>query len=211
MQRHDLPVIQRGDLIEEQWNKLYPYLPVRSKGCPFKNIRNTVNGILWISWTEVPQRELPPVYGNWNAVYKCFAEGVFESIFKILFEDTDKSIDNSCCKAHQNSAGAKKGGPDTESGENIEMTCGGKNTKTHVVVDGLGNPLYVQLTGGQISDITVTLELLEHINVTGSIVMADRAYGAADFRMKIEESRAFYCHTNKIEYTRTVGSRLVSV
>ena len=73
------------------------------------------------------------------------------------------------------------------------MTRGGRNTKIHAIVDGLGNPLYVQLTGGQISDITVAYELLEHVDVSGSIVMADKAYGAADFRIKIEESGATYC------------------
>ena len=53
---------------------------------------------------------------NWNTIYKCFAKweqtGVFESIFKILSEDADTqdvSIDSSCCKAHQHSAGAEKG------------------------------------------------------------------------------------------------------
>ena len=73
------------------------------------------------------------------------------------------------------------------------MTRGGRNTKIHAVVDGLGNPLYVQLTGGQISDIKVAHELLEHVDVSGSIVMADKAYGAEDFRIKIEASEAAYC------------------
>ena len=59
------------------------------------------------------------------------------------------------------------------------MTRGGRNTKIHAIVDGLGNPLHVQLTGGQISDITVAYELLEHVDVSGSIVMADKAYEAA--------------------------------
>ena len=73
------------------------------------------------------------------------------------------------------------------------MTRGGRNTKIHVIVDGLGNPQHVQLTDGQISDITVAYELLEHVDVSGSIVMADKAYGAADFRIKIGKSGAAYC------------------
>lgn len=73
------------------------------------------------------------------------------------------------------------------------MTRGGRNTKIHVIVDELGYPLHVQLTGGQISDITVVYELLKHVDVSGSIVMADKAYGAAEFRMQIEESGASYC------------------
>lgn len=73
------------------------------------------------------------------------------------------------------------------------MTRGGRNTKIHAIVDGPGNPLYVQLTGGQVSDVSMAYELLEHVDVSGSVVMADRAYGAADFRIKIEKSGATYC------------------
>ena len=73
------------------------------------------------------------------------------------------------------------------------MTRGGRNTKIHAIVDGLGNPLYVQLSGGQVSDIAMAYELLEHVDVSGSVVMADRAYGAADLRIKIEKSGATYC------------------
>ena len=50
-----------------------------------------------------------------------------------------------------------------------------------------------RLTGGQVSDVSMAYELLEHVDVSGSVVMADRAYGAADFRIKIEKSGATYC------------------
>ena len=117
MQRHDLPVTRRGDLTDEQWERIYSYLPVGRKGRPFDNLRDTVNGILRIVRTGSPWRDLPPVYGNWNTVYKCFAKweqtGVFESIFQLLSEDADMqdvSIDSSCCKAHQHGEGAEKGG-----------------------------------------------------------------------------------------------------
>jgi hypothetical protein len=65
----------------------------------------------------------------------------------------------------------------------------------------LGNPLYIQLGGDQISDITVASELLEHVDVSGSIVMSDKAYGAADFRIKIEKSEEAYCIPPKSNMT----------
>ncbi len=50
-------------------------------------------------------------------VYKCFAKwekaGIFMALFQALCQEADMqdvSIDSSCCKAHQHSAGAKKGG-----------------------------------------------------------------------------------------------------
>lgn len=47
------------------------------------------------------------------------------------------------------------------------MTRGGRNTKIHAIVDGLGNPLYVQLSSGHVSDISVAYDLLDQIDVTG--------------------------------------------
>lgn len=81
---------------------------------------------------------------------------------------------------------------DTPFHEQIEVTRGGKNTKIHAVVDGLGNPLYVQLSGGQISDITIALDLLDHIEVP-DVVLADKAYGSEEFGKKIEEMGSSYC------------------
>ena len=53
------------------------------------------------------------------------------------------------------------------------MTRGGRNTKIHAIVDGLGNPLYVQLTGGQVSDVSMAYELLEHVDVSGRLPNKD--------------------------------------
>lgn len=72
------------------------------------------------------------------------------------------------------------------------MTRGGKNTKIHAVVDGLGNPVYIQLSGGQISDSTVAPDLLDHIEVP-EVVLADKAYGSKEFRKKIEGMGVWYC------------------
>ena len=108
MQRQDLPVTRRDDLTDEQWNRIYPYLSVSRRGCLFDNVRETVNGTLRILRTGSTWRELSPVYGNRNTIYKCFVgweqSGVFESIFKTLSEDADMqdvSIGSSCYKAHR--------------------------------------------------------------------------------------------------------------
>lgn len=116
MQKKEIPITQRGDLTEEQWERIEPYLPCHGNGHPFRNIRATFNGILWILRTGAPWRDLPEVYGKWNTVYKCFAKwetaGIFETLFQVLSQEADSqdvSIDSTCCKAHQHSAGAKKG------------------------------------------------------------------------------------------------------
>jgi len=73
------------------------------------------------------------------------------------------------------------------------MSRGGKNTKIHAIVDGLGNPVYVQLSAGNIHDVSVAEEVLSHIDIEGSIVMADKAYGANTFRKSIETAGGTYC------------------
>lgn len=116
MQKKEIPITQRGDLTEEQWERIESYLPCHGNGRPFRNIRATFHGILWILRTGAPWRDLPEVYGKWNTIYKCFAKwettGIFETLFQVLNQEADRqdvSMDSTCCKVHQHSAGAKKG------------------------------------------------------------------------------------------------------
>jgi transposase len=51
---------------------------------------------------------------------------------------------------------------------------GGFSTKIHVTVDGLGNPLRVRLTAGQVHDSTQAQALLE--GLIGQSIVADRGY-----------------------------------
>lgn len=109
---------RRYELTDEEWAKIEPFFPVREDstlGRP-NDIRTTVNGIIWIARSGAPWRDLPERYGKWNPVYKCFAkwemQGIFEKVFRALQIDADLqdiSIDSTSCKAHQHSAGAKKG------------------------------------------------------------------------------------------------------
>jgi transposase len=45
------------------------------------------------------------------------------------------------------------------------------------VVDGLGNPLYFQLSAGNINDSTVAVDVLSHVDILRSNVLGDKAYG----------------------------------
>ena len=79
-------------------------------------------GIVWIARSGVPWRDLPERYGSWQTVYSRFRkwieDGTLDNIFRVLSleaELTELSIDASIVKAHQHSAGAKKGGLQTKS------------------------------------------------------------------------------------------------
>ena len=42
----------------------------------------------------------------------------------------------------------------------IGISRGGRSTKIHAVVDALGNPLHIQLSAGNVNDVTVAQDLL---------------------------------------------------
>ena len=44
-------------------------------------------------------------------------------------------------------------------------------------MDSLGNPLYFQLNGGNIHDSRVAVDVLSHLDISDSTILADRAYG----------------------------------
>lgn len=48
-------------------------------------------------------------------------------------------------------------------------------------------------TGGNVSDCSVAVELLSKINISDSVVLADKAYGTLDIRTHIENQNSLYC------------------
>lgn len=74
----------------------------------------------------------------------------------------------------------------------VGRSRGGLNTKIHAVVDGLGNPVEFLLSAGNDHDSAHAVELLKKINVTGSNVLGDKAYGALSIRDYISENGASY-------------------
>lgn len=68
--------------------------------------------------------------------------------------------------------------------EQIGRSRGGPSTKIHVVVDGHGNPTKVELTEGQVHDVTQAAELLK--DARGTRVLADKGYDSNAVIMQIE-------------------------
>ena len=110
---------KRHELTEAEWERLKAYFPEREPGQlgrPRNDDRQMLNGILWIVRTGAPWRDLPERYGAWSTVYARFVEwqesGLFAKILDELGEEADlqdMSLDSTCVRAHQHSAGAKKG------------------------------------------------------------------------------------------------------
>ena len=110
---------KRYEITDDEWERLRRYFPGRIEGQigrPRNEDRQILNGILWIVRSGAAWRDLPERYGAWSTVYGRFAEwqesGVFQKILAELGEEADledMSMDSTSVKAHQHSAGAKKG------------------------------------------------------------------------------------------------------
>jgi transposase len=117
-------VAGRLDLTDAQWAVLEPLLPVGKKpGRPPKwTRRQLIDGIRWRVRAGTPWRDVPPVYGSWQAVYALFRRwqraGVWAAILARLqaLADAaglitwDVSVDSTIARAHQHAAGARKRG-----------------------------------------------------------------------------------------------------
>ena len=74
----------------------------------------------------------------------------------------------------------------------VGTSRGGRNTKIHALVDGLGNPLAFMLSSGADHDSAYAVPLLQTIDMEGSNILGDKAYGARAIRDYIESQNASY-------------------
>ena len=76
-----------------------------------------VEAVLWIARTGSPWRDLPPLFGPWNTVFKRSRDWVKADVFKRLFDAVSDEpdmeyamVDATIVKVHRHGQGAK-GGP----------------------------------------------------------------------------------------------------
>ena len=107
----------RITLTDKQWDLIEPVLPGRGgdPGRSGNDNRMSLEGMIWITRTGAPWRDLPGEFGKWNTVHKRFRRwvhgGVFERIFEVIEDDLDLKavmVDGTFAKVHQHGAGAKK-------------------------------------------------------------------------------------------------------
>lgn len=120
-----------------------------------RDLRMTMEGMLYHMRTGCPRRDLPEAFGGWSKVYKRFnawsASGKWLEVFKALVADTDMEwvfIDGSYAKAHQKSAGAAG---------SMDQSIGKKSSRQHQQ-DSLGcscqwSDRCAGVTGGPINDL----------------------------------------------------------
>ena len=110
--------MDRFILTDAQWAKMASFClgkpsdPGRTGG----DGRLFLEAVLWIARTGSPWRDLPPMFGKWNSVFKRYRDwtraGVFERMFKAVSDDPDMEyamVDATIVRVHRHGQGAKGG------------------------------------------------------------------------------------------------------
>ena len=121
---------RRYELTDQEWEQIVPLLPAEKNsrpGRPSKDNRLMINAMVWIARSGAPWRDLPERYGPWKSVYSRFRkwieDGILDNIFRVLSLEAELDelfLDATIVKAHQHSAGAKKGGLPMKSDTAVE-------------------------------------------------------------------------------------------
>ena len=169
--------MKRYELTPREWERIEKLLPAenRGKGRPAKDNRK-----LWVARSEAAWRALPECCGPWQTVYSKFRkwrdEGVLEKVLMALTADAymeNLSIASTSVRVHASANGGKK----TED-KAIGISRGGKTTNL--------------LSKGNDHDSSRAVEVLEQLDISGSNILGDKAYGAKAIRKYICSAGAVY-------------------
>lgn len=173
--------------------RIEPLMPRGRRGAHCVDDRPILSGILHMLRSDARWRDCPAIYGPYTTVYNRFnrwsRQGLWLEIFKALTGQNPihglAMIDSTHSKAHR-SAGGGKGGAYLQA---IGQSRGGRTSKLHALSDGLGRPLALLLTAGNINDISVARALLQRVGPVRRLI-ADRGYDANHLRRFLAERRA---------------------
>ena len=110
---------RRYALRDDQWERIKDLLPGRAgqPGAQARDNRLFVDAVLYRYRAGMPWRDLPARFGDFRVVHlrhsRWSQSGVWQRVFEALAQEADNEyamIDSTIVRAHQHSAGAKKGG-----------------------------------------------------------------------------------------------------
>jgi transposase len=102
-------------LNDAQWARIEPLMPSSdgSRGRPFRDHREVVEGIIYRFRTGIAWRDLPASYGPWQTVWKRHrrfsSDGTWDRVHARLMAEADAagdidwtiSVDSTIARAHQ--------------------------------------------------------------------------------------------------------------
>ncbi|WP_417732292.1 IS5 family transposase [Rosistilla oblonga] len=200
----------RHRLTDREFNAIRHLLPKQHPGKPgrrWSNHRTVIDGILWITKTGSPWRDLPEQLAKWQTVYARFRrwtkEGLWARIYQTLLkrldalEKIDRSlwcVDGSVIRAHRSASGMI---PQSEKNDELVAlgrSRGGYSTKIHVLCDGEGTLLGITATGGQrhesteLENLIASCELsLHRYDSRPEVIAGDKGYSSNAIRQFIRD------------------------
>ena len=80
--------------------------------------RRVLDGVLYVTRTGVPWRDLPPEFGNWNSVHRQYRRWTEAGVWDVMLaaladsevsDNTTQMIDSTIVRVHQHGAGGRGG------------------------------------------------------------------------------------------------------
>lgn len=158
---------------DELWARIEPLIPKRQPtgekgGRPPVDDRATLTGILFVLKTGIPWEDLPQEMNCgcgmtcWRRLRDWQAAGVWDRLHEALLAELNAKgkIDWSRAAVDSSTVRAVGGGEETGPNPTDRRKPG---TKHHLIVDGHGVPLEVQISGANKADITQLLPLVANL------------------------------------------------
>jgi transposase len=98
-----------------------------------------VEAVLWIVRTGSPWCDLPPLFGNWNTVFKRYRDWVKADVFSRIFEARSDAPVRHGRRHHRQGPSPRTGRKRGTQSQAIGRSKGGMTTKILALTDALGN------------------------------------------------------------------------
>src|SRR5438552_17800462 len=171
--------MRRYELTDEQWTLIQPLIPQAKTGRRLKDPRARLNAMFWMLRSGAPWRDLPERFGPWKTVYHHFnswrRRKLFERILQALQGAARRGGPHRLglmvrgrhrgARLALGGRGRKKGGADEPADHALGRSRGGFGSKLHLVADGHGLPLAIQVTAGQVHESTQFEEVMNRVRI----------------------------------------------
>lgn len=110
----------RGELTDDEWALVEPYLPPLGERGPIPDLRRQFNAVMWRFRTGSPWRDVPAEYGSWSTIYDRFRAWALQGVFARLMEEMIAvaaargqvdlelvSVDSTVARAHHHAVGMR--------------------------------------------------------------------------------------------------------